>query len=469
MRSFVPFVCWVTLLVMRPAFCSAQSVAPPPSGRDFKLRIPDGSTPKHGKYRKLLARNADGEQQVVRLLCRVDNQLVVIRPTGKLTVVDRSDVQPTDGVFGKISKKDVDATLEKSGLKDFKVVAAKPYVYMYGCSEAYYAQTRSILETMYPGVLKQLRDWGLKAPDPELPLMVVMMPDRASFDALQKMPPQVSAYYSGLSNQIVLYEDQKFSDAAPELALKQAAYTIAHEGVHQLLANTNIQQRLSDWPMWISEGLPEYFCPLSVNSRIVKKAGSELPERTLKWTRAGKVNDLRMRSLLSRKGDGGDVVRAAVVADALDADGYAISWGLVHYFVSFEKENFLKYLAEVRKIPPLNSHTDEPNAQKELFVKHFGDDFEALEIKVRNHLNSRRVQKEYLDPVANQTLYVMKRVLKKGRVFNVSAMITTSPGAARRWKETQELEDRAAKFFTKVCKTQREAEYEVQKIMKLGR
>jgi hypothetical protein len=446
---------------------SGVEVAPPPSGRDFKLKVPKGVTPKHGKYRKLMTRNDDGQQQVVRLLSRVEDQLVVIRPTGELSVVNRSDVQPTDKSFGKVTKKDLQATLAKTGLKGFKVVAAKPYLFIYGCSEAYYMHTRSILETMYPGVLQQLRDWGLKAPDPEIPLMVVIMPSRQSFDKLKKMPGEVLAYYSGLSNQVVLYEDQRFADAAPELALKQAAYTIAHEGVHQLLANTNIQQRLSDWPMWISEGLPEYFCPLSISSKVVKTGSAELPERTLKWTKAGKVNDLRMFSLLGRTGN--NVIRTAVMADDLTADGYAISWGLVHYLVRFQSENFKNYLMEVSQIPPLNAYSDDPNAYKRLFKKHFGEDFAELEIKVKKHLNSPRMQKEYTDPVANQTRYFMKRVVKRGRAFNVGIMITTSPASARRWKELEEARHPTAKFSTKVCKSQREAEYEVQKFNRLGR
>ncbi|MEM7316451.1 MAG: DUF1570 domain-containing protein, partial [Planctomycetota bacterium] len=361
----------------RPASSPSVVVAPPPSASDFKLKIPRGVMPKAGKYRKLLARNDEGVHQVVRLLTRVEDQLVVIRPTGELSVVSKSDVQPTDKRFGKVTKSDLKSTLDKTGLKGFKVAAAKPYLFVYACSEAYYMHTRSILESMYPGVLQQLRDWGLKAPDPELPLLVVIMPDRKSFDKLKEMPEEVLAYYSGMSNQVVLYEDQRFADAAPELALKQAAYTIAHEGVHQLLANTNIQQRLSDWPMWISEGLPEYFCPLSVSSRLVKKGSSELPVRTLKWTKAGKVNDLRMFALLGRTGS--NVIRTAVMADDLSADGYAVSWGLVHYLERFEEDNFKAYLADVAKIPPLNAYTQSSDAHRKLFVKHFGSDFELLE------------------------------------------------------------------------------------------
>ena len=98
-----------------------------------------------------------------------------------------------------------------------------------------------------------------------------------------------------------MYEDQELWEAAPEYAAKKASYVIAHEGVHQLLANSGIQSRLSNWSPWIREGLAEYYCPLKVNSSLIRKANSELPTRTMKWTKAGMVNDLRMYSLLEDK------------------------------------------------------------------------------------------------------------------------------------------------------------------------
>ena len=75
------------------------------------------------------------------------------------------------------------------------------------------------------------------------------------------------------------------AEIAPDLAVKQSISTIAHEGVHQVLHNIGVQQRLSRWPMWISEGLPEYFAPTQVDERI-------------RWKGVGLVNDLRLHSLV---------------------------------------------------------------------------------------------------------------------------------------------------------------------------
>jgi hypothetical protein len=82
-------------------------------------------------------------------------------------------------------------------------------------------------------------------------------------------------------------------------------------------------------------------------------------------------------------------------------------------------------------------------------------------------LTSKPIQAAYVDPEVNQTHYVVKRVVKQGRVFDIALMITTSPASARKWKEEQEAEFPKAKFFTKVCKTQREAEYQLKKLQSL--
>ena len=81
-----------------------------------------------------------------------------------------------------------------------------------------------------------------------------------------------------------MYEQSKLAEVRPDLAVQQAISTIAHEGVHQILHNIGVQQRLSVWPMWLSEGLAEFFAPTTIGAR-------------LKWKGAGQVNDLRMFEL----------------------------------------------------------------------------------------------------------------------------------------------------------------------------
>jgi hypothetical protein len=452
-------------LAQEPEPAVAPGPAPVPAKRDPGLRIPAGVVPRATNGEALLVATALGESQVVRSYCDLGDYLMVMLPTGALSVVRRADTQKTEQPFKLGSRATMDRTLDEQGFKDYKRVPAKPYYFVYSCSEAFYLHTRSILESMREGVLAHLREWGLEAPDPSLPLIVIIMPGRAEFDAYHKTPDGVIAYYNTQSNYVVLYEDQELWEAAPEFAAKQAAYTVAHESIHQLLANTNVERRLSDWPMWITEGLPEYFCPLKVNSNLVKKGTAQLPVRTIKWARPGMVNDLRMYSLLRMSAGSGEAIKNLLQATTLDADGYAVAWGLVHYLANERPDEFRAYLKDVSKRKPLDP-ADRPLAGRPdpLFVKHFGDDFTLLERGVQEHLTSRKLQEEYKDPVVNQTHYLVRRVQKRGRTFEVELVVTTSPAAARKWKEEQEAVYKRSTFTTKICKTRREAEFEIARL-----
>jgi hypothetical protein len=263
----------------------------------------------------------------------------------------------------------------------------------------------------------------------------------------------------------VFYEDQKMWEAAPEFAAKQASYMVAHESLHQLLANAGVERRLSNWPMWISEGLPVYFCPLRFSSTLVRKGTSQLPERTIKWGRPGMVNDLRMYELLRMSGRSGEAIKNLVQASSLDSEGYALAWGLVHHLANNHREAFLAYMKDVSRLRPLDKADLQLAGRPDpLFVKHFGDDFQALEQGMQQHLTSKKIMAQYKDPVVHQTHYLVRRVQKVGRTFEVALAITTSPAAAREWKETQEAEFARATFSTKICKTRREAEFEVARL-----
>jgi hypothetical protein len=444
----------------------AQEDSPPagpmPAARSPGLRVPAGIEPRATAGETLLLTTSPGKSQVVRSYCELGDYHLVVLPTGALSVVKQTATQRTSEKFVPATPSEIEAGLKSAGLTNYKFVDAKPYLFAYSCSEAFYLNTRSILESMLEGVLAELREWGLKAADPSLPLVVIIMPGRAEFDAYRPIPPGIVAYYDVLKNHVVLYEDQKLWEAAPEFAAKQASYTIAHESIHQLLANAGIERRLSHWPVWITEGLPEYFCPLKFNSTLVRKGASEMPSRTIRWGKPGMVNDLRMYELLRMRGGSGEAMKSLVQANSLESEGYALAWGLVHYLANEHRKEFQAYLKDISQFKPL----DKANVQlagrpDPIFVKHFGEDFKALERGVQAHLTSRKMQAEYKDPVVNQTHYLVRRVQQRGRAFEIELVITTSPGAARKWKESQEKHFKGARFLTQICKTRREAEFQL--------
>jgi len=320
--------------------------------KEVTLRIgPDAKiTPPSVSHVRV--RSALGGEQIARLISQVDDELLIERPSGELSLVPQAEAQPTESKkMSKVSMKDVQHALSEAGIVNFKQKWDKPYLFVYDCSEPFLEYTQTIMKSMYPGVVKQLREWELDIERPAVPLIVVIMPNREAFDKLKPVGPEVAAYYNMISNHIILYEDQALADAAPEFGLKQAAYTIVHEGVHQLLGNTNVQKRLADWPMWLSEGVPEYLCPLRVKSKVVRAKSAELPIRDVRWVEAGMLNDLRMYSLLKMRGGNGDLIKNAATSSDLDADGYAVSWGMVHYLATNEPDAFKAYGPFGKKCP----------------------------------------------------------------------------------------------------------------------
>jgi hypothetical protein len=304
----------------------------------------------------------------------------------------------------------------------------------------------------------------------EVPLLILIFPDRKSFQSFRRMPEEMLAYYNGITNFVVLYQDPELSDAAPEFALKQASYTVAHEGVHQLLHNFGVQQRLAPWPAWLSEGVPEFFCPVKVSSRMVKTGASSLPERRVRWSKLGLMNDLRMYSLLKTPASG-NVVEQLIASPKLDADGYAMAWGLTHYLAAKQPKGFRALLADAAQIQPLenypNSHAD---SDKQLFVKILGSDFAKLDRELAQYLTTGAMQSAYRDPMVYQTHYAVVHTARRGRFVTVTTLITTSPERARTWKESQEKVTKESDapvqhtFRTEICETRLQAEQILAKI-----
>jgi hypothetical protein len=248
------------------------------------------------------------------------------------------------------------------------------------------------------------------------------------FQAYQRMPPGVVAYYNVLSNHVVMYEESKLFRIKPELGIQQSISTIAHEGVHQILANIGVQQRLSLWPMWIAEGLAEYFAPTTVGKR-------------LQWKGPGQVNDLRMYELENylkgRAADSpdGQMVQHTVSAARLTSTGYASAWALTTFLAKQEKAKFNRYVAEISRLGPLDGNfaiTGRGVIAKNLetFGSFFGDDNAGIEKKLVAFLKKL----PYDDPFAEWPHYAAFVTSKVDGKPKRDANIFHSEQVADRWQ-----------------------------------
>lgn len=386
---------------------------------DEEFIVPKGDI-RPGAGRHVLLKDSGKKLVVGRIHVEGDKRYLVMMPDGTLVSVTKEEAKITDRPFEVKSRDEIEAALITGPLEEFESKRTKRFLYIYNCSDAYSKATSTILETMYPKLLNFCKNLDLDLHDPEFPLVVIMFGDRESFDEYKPMPRGVAAYYSMISNHIVMYEDPELTAISPALALKQSVSTIAHEGVHQLFYNVGVQQRFSRWPMWMGEGLPEYCSP------------TETGQRT-KWRGLGLVNNLRMWSLLEYREDltkkrGWFKLEEAVEAEGLTSLGYAHAWATVFAMAKNRKtkKQFAACVRDMSKLGPLEK-APEPGYY---FKKHFGDSYKENAEHVVKEL--KRASKKYKDPIENQTYFVA--VIETRSSYHTR--ISTSIVALRKWAKS---------------------------------
>ena len=415
----------LAILVAGFAFSAqAQQRSRGPSG-EVGLELPAGPvTP--GNNQAVTTTDEDGRAVVGRIHVRVGSGAIVLLPDGQLVVRREGKFDSTDRKFEPLEKNDLVKRLAAE-FPGFKTKASSHYVYVYSSSEEFQFGTSRILETMLPGVKGWAESCKIDVKNPAMPLVAVMFRSEADFQRYRRMPAGVAAYYDALTNRIYMYEQSRLSQVRPDLALGQAISTIAHEGVHQILHNIGVQQRLSVWPMWLSEGLAEFFAPTTVGAK-------------LRWKGPGQVNDLRMFELEqyvrgnAAKQPSGELVEHTVLAGQLTSTGYASAWALVHYLSKYKKQELLALVREASKIGPLEGATDISSLgvvreNREAFVKQFGDNFKDLETKLVVHLKKQ----PYVDPFLDAPHFVATFVSPAGRRSQKNASTFHSIPVAAKW------------------------------------
>lgn len=383
--------------------------------RDLGLVLPKQNV-RAGTGRRVLVKNQQGEVKVGKVHVEADDRVVVMLPTGKLISVRPREATDTERPFQPATQGELIDRLKTEQFRGFKDGSTKRYVYIYNTSEPFYTATHTILETMYPKLVTFCENLGLRVRDPDVPMVVIMFRTDEEYQQFRKMPSGVVAYYDIVSNHIVMYEQSKLAEVAPALAIKQSISTIAHEGVHQIFHNIGVQQRLSDWPMWLGEGVPEYCAPTHTDRRV-------------RWKGVGTVNDLRMYSLAEllksqgRSLSEGRLVERTVRSSNLDSGGYATAWALTYHLAKNRTREFRDYIQDVSRLQPLQDDVD----HEAVFTRHFGDDFATLQQQMLTSLKGL----PYQDPVANQPHFMALLDTPLRR----STMVTTSPASIRRWHD----------------------------------
>lgn len=379
----------------------------PPAAAGLQIRVGDLIHPEN---ERLAVRDDNGNRVVGRYLVGSGSVRFVLMPDGRLKVFDDAEVSPTEDAFTPMTIDEVrDRWLadERLAKLEMKSIQSRHFLFLYNTSEPFIRATRTILETMYPAVRKYFQRTRIDTHEPEFPLVIVAFANDHQFQEFNRMPEGVVAYYDSAFNNVALYEQSRLNQVAPQVAVMNSISTIAHEGVHQILYNIGVQQRLSQWPMWLSEGLPEFFAPTSTGEGA-------------RWKGLGATNDLRMKEIFEdvksgrRLGDGSHLKRL-VESNEFDSQEYAYAWGVIHWMARKQREELFASIREASTRKPLAHLTENAPDNASFFQKHLGDDFVEHEKDLARHLLSIR----WVDPAENQVHYL---VISGSRVT-----LTTSP------------------------------------------
>ncbi len=406
--------------------CCAEPAAPAINPRQLGFDIPAGPL-RVGAGRRVTTNDNDGKPVVAKIHVEVGEHRIVMLPDGRLVARSKDAAPDTERAFKPSSKDEIKSGLSES-FENFMFMPSGRYLFVYNTTDGFAKTTSRIMRNMYRGVELHASAQKIKTHPPEVPLVVIMFRTEAEFQKHRRMPAGVVAYYDVLSNQVVLYEEARLTAVSPEVAVGQKISTIAHEGAHQILHNIGVQQRLSVWPMWLAEGLAEYFAPTSFGERLT-------------WKGAGQVNDLRMYELeeylqgKSANGLDGKTIQQTVMAARLTSTGYASAWSLTHFLAKNHRADFNAYVLRMSRLGPLQGYLATVGSglvseNLTLFKKHFGDDLVALERRQVKHLQ----RLPYKSPFAARPHFVVtisypdgRRVAREANLFHTSAN-------AQRWQ-----------------------------------
>ena len=323
---------------------------------------------------RIQIRLPNGELVVSRLHGRRDNEIAVVLPDGRIGFVD--GLTTTEQPFEPDSKEKVrNSLLARPEYARFKSKITDHYVLIYDGSERFAEQSGRLLESLYAGLLKTFRDWGLEVHEAEFPLVAIIHAREEDFRARRDVAPEVQAYYEILSNHIVFYETSVNQASNPEIYAMRQAQTVAHEGAHQILQNLGVQPRLAPWPIWMIEGMAEFCAPTGT------KKNSE-------WAGLGKVNPFHMATIAELNDPANFQVRNVdlrlksldhdpnltwieniVRKTELNPTEYALAWALTHALVTRKRADFVAYLRELAQFEPLTTKT--PDDHWADFTRHF--------------------------------------------------------------------------------------------------
>ena len=403
--------------------------APLPSGSADSVGTPSALNPD-ASPRRLRVRDSRGRSIVAREYGSLKGRPAALLPDGQIGWPEGLVV--TDEPFVPASMDEMERTLRaEPEFAGFGLIRTAHYLVAYEGTEPFARASADLLEKLHDGLTGMLMRNSLPIDPMEFPLVAVIFSTEDHFRANRRVASDVQAYYEILSNRIYFYERSRRDQDAPEVSALRKPQTVAHEGTHQILHNVGLQARLSDWPLWLVEGLAEY-----CSSTKFTKKGAD-------WAGLGQVNPIHLATIRDLddpipnqfRGDhreavvlrdrGTPLVEYLATRKELSPTDYALSWALTHYLATQRLDDLIGYIKKMTRLRPFEDQS--PGDQLTAFREAFGNELAQLDGKVGKYL------KKFKPTDALPHFAVIFEQPVGPTVVRRSYMVSQSPSVIRQW------------------------------------
>ncbi|MFN8856065.1 MAG: DUF1570 domain-containing protein [Planctomycetaceae bacterium] len=318
-----------------------------------------------------------------------DGGLLVMGQDGRLWTVEPQNLKSRQSLgceFEAWDRKSLIRRLEDELIPGCEFVQTKHYVVASYAGRAYAQWCAGLFERLHQAFRNYWKQRDILLRDPEFPLVAILLKDERQFRRFATDDAGADAagsqgYFSIESNRIVIYDltssERATINTAAEIVRSVSANpfniaTVVHEATHQIAFNSGMHVRLSDNPLWLTEGMAMFF------------ETPDLANRT-GWRTIGLVNELRLRQFLNycekrRRADSLETLlssdrRFTEVDSAVDA--YSESWALTYYLLRTQQAAYGRLLRKLQNQPVLKWQTEEERLED--FCKNISDDLTKLD------------------------------------------------------------------------------------------
>ncbi|MEZ6092662.1 MAG: DUF1570 domain-containing protein [Pirellulaceae bacterium] len=326
-----------------------------------------------------------------------DGGVLFLDQAGHLWLVQPDEIESLEKVDEELPSIKHDALGEQIVAdlpQGFKVETTDHWVIAYNTERIYAKYLGGLYERLYRGYLKywkSKRKWEQQ--DPDRPLVAIIF---SSFDEYARFvkkdlgidpPNSMVAYYNLMTNRVVMYDltstlagnsntpqnDRQITEILSNPNALAMVATIIHEGTHQLMFNTGMQERLAATPVWVNEGLAMFF---------------EVPDmrNNQGWRAIGQINGLRLTAFRLALQNGTRKENSLVQMLSEDSgfrdpaqllDCYAEAWAFNYFLLNRYGDEFTAYLKFLSEKKPLIEDTAEKRLED--FKKFFDKPLEELD------------------------------------------------------------------------------------------